>query len=143
MTEIKLRWNTKLVKRKWQTKSGEMSKEYWLYRILIHSILARSLIKLIPCWDLKSNEIVFKSEQECKDGDLVRLRWTRRREHNGRTDKEFIMYYVAVPDTILLENNLLEQVPYLDIENKVIRFKPKEQVEQSILYSKDSKEEEE
>jgi len=143
MTEIKLRWNTKLVKRKWQTKSGEMSKEYWLYRILIPSILAHSLIKLIPCWDLKSNEIVFKSEQECKDGDLVRLRWTRRREHNGRTDKEFIMYYVAVPDTILLENNLLEQVPYLDIENKVIRFKPKEQVEQSILYSKDSKEEEE
>jgi len=125
MTEIKLRWNTKLVKRKWQTKSGEMSKEYWLYRILIPSILAHSLIKLIPCWDLKSNEIVFKSEQECDGNNLIRLRWTRRKERNGRDNNVFIMYYVAVPDTILLENNLLEQVPYLDIENKIIRFKPK------------------
>jgi len=125
MVEVKLRWNIKLIKRKWQTKSGERNKEYWLYRILIPSILALSLIKLIPCWDLKNNEIVFKSEQECDGNNLIRLRWTRRKERNGRDNKEFIMYYVAVPDTILLENNLLEQVPYLDIENKIIRFKPK------------------
>jgi len=127
VAEFELRWSIKINKKRWVSRSlgEEKEKDYFLYRISVPRLLALSLINLVPCWDLKNKIIVFKQEQECGDGYLIRLRWASRRERNGRDNKVFTMYYISVPDDILEENNLLDQEPYLDPEKKVIVFRPK------------------
>jgi len=133
MVEIKLRWYVEVRKRRWQTMDGMREATYFLRYILVFNRLAISLLDFVPCLDPENRMIVFKPEQECDGNNLIRLRWSERREKSWReADKGriYTMHYVFIPDDILSEYNLsdlLNYDPYLDPERKIIVFKPKQE----------------
>jgi len=116
MVEVKLRWRIKLSK-----KNG---KEYGLYRITIPSRSAVFLINYVPYLNLKENIIEFKPNRRyARKGVRVRLRWIIKREKkNG--GKVFTEYYISVKSE--LAKTLVDLDPYLDPEQMIIVFKPKQ-----------------
>jgi len=140
MVEVKLRWYVEVRKRRWKTMDGMREATYFLHYILVYNRLAISLLDLVPCLDPENKVITFKPEQECDGNNLIRLRWSERREKSWReADKGrvYTMHYIFIPSDILSEFNLsdlLSYDPYLDPEKKMIVFKPKqEQGEKSVL----------
>lgn len=115
--EIKLRW-----RKRCQKKGG---KEYCIYRITVRSPLGKLLSKYVPYFNIKEKIIEFKPKPGfARKGVRERLKWSIITEKkNGKT---FTEYYIAVKSELVKALQLLGLDPYLDPEQMVIVFRPKQ-----------------
>jgi len=115
--EVKLRWRIRC----WR-KNG---KEYCIYRITVRSPFGKLLSKYIPYLNLREKIIEFKPKPGfARKGVRERLKWSIITEKkNGKT---FTEYYIAVKSDLVKTLQLLDLDPYLDPEQMVIVFRPKQ-----------------
>lgn len=110
---------------KWRIKSAKKNgKQYHLHYISVPGRSAVFLIDYEPYLDPVNKLIAFKPKQNNaqSQGKLIRLRW--RIKSTKKNGKEYRIYYISIPITSALF--LLDYDPYLDPQNKLIVFKPKQ-----------------
>jgi hypothetical protein len=115
--EIKLRWRVRC----WE-KNG---KEYCLYRITVRSLFGRFLVNYVPYLNLREKIIEFKPKRGfARKGIRERLKWSvTTHKKNGKILME---YYIAVKSELAKALQLTDFDPYLDPEQMVIVFRPKQ-----------------
>jgi len=115
--EIKLRWRKRC--------SRKNGKEYCIYRITVRSPLGKLLSKYVPYLNIKEKIIEFKPKPGfARKGVRERLKWSIiTQKKDGKT---FTEYYIAVKSELVKALQLLDLDPYLDPEQMVIMFRPKQ-----------------
>ena len=115
--EIKLRWRKRC--------SRKNGKEYCIYRITVRSPLGKLLSKYVPYLNIKEKIIEFKLKPGfARKGVRERLKWSIiTQKKDGKT---FTEYYIAVKSELVKALQLLDLDPYLDPEQMVIIFRPKQ-----------------